>query len=294
MRRCLSVTAVILFLVSAITSAQISGNEDVNSQRRGLLDQKLRLVESLVNSPASTSAAYGREAETPSLLAKGRQLLEIAKTSIAANRFDQAEQALNEALRSISAASARLSAEAVELTESALRDSMRDLGDQLASYRKPIADLRNDNLNGPAASDLLDQIDAMTAESDKLAASGRLSDANRKLAEAYRATVEGLVKLGAGKTMTLRLKFDRPADEYSYELRRFRANEILIDMMLAEKRAEADQARKVLDLVVAGRKFKDSAESQAQNINYNDAVISMEKAVDQLNRALQLLGVPVF
>lgn len=294
MCRCLSVTAVVLVLVSAIASAQVLGNESINDQRRRLLGQKLRLVESLVNSPASTSAAYGREAETPSLLAKGRQLLEAAKISIAADQFDQAEQALNEALRSISAASARLSAEAGELTESALRDSMRDLGDQLASYRGPIADLRNDKLNGPAASDLLDQIDAMTSESDKLAASGRLSDANRKLAEAYRITVEGLVKLGAGKTITLSLKFDRPADEYSYELRRFRANEILIDMMLVEKNAEPDRARKVRDLVVAGRKFKDAAETQAQNINYKGAVTSMEKAVGQLNRALQLLGVPVF
>lgn len=294
MRQALKSAVALLQVLLIVIPMQALGDDRPNEQRRQLLEQKLRLVESLVNSPAARNSAYGREAETPGLLGKGRQLLEEAKTAIAADRFDRAEQALNEALRSITTASKRLTAESGGLADSALRDSLRDLGDQLASYRGPIADLTRDPKDGVAASELLAKVDAMVAESAKLEAFGRLSDANRRLAEAYKAAIEGLTRLRAGQTVVLGLKFDTPAAEYSYELRRFRSNEILIDMMLAERRADTEGARKVRELAGEGRKLRDIADAQAQGMNYKEAVASMEKAAEQLNRALQYLGVPVF
>lgn len=290
MKRMTAIGLILLFVSGVLLAQTPPAGEE---QKRRLIEQKLKLVDGLVNSPAANNAAYGRDAETPQLLERGRQALAQARQAYADNRLEEASKLLDEALKATSAASRRLSATA-SLSESAQRKNYQDLTEQLAAYRGGLVDLTKDAKVGDEAKALLARIDGLAEESRKLAAGGQLGDANRKLAEAYKLAVEEIAKLRAGQEVVMSLKFDTPAEEYAYEQKRFNSNEILVDMMIGQGRADGERRKLVDNFVAEGRKLKGDAEARVSAGAHKEAVGLMEKAVGQLNRALQTMGVPVF
>lgn len=281
-----------LALWSTLTFAQDGGNTGPTDARKRLIEQKLRLVESLVNAPAARPPAEGHEAETSALLQSGRELLDRARQALAVERFDEASAALDEALRNATKASRRVSSRPDVLSTSAQQKDYRDLTDQIATYRGGLAELAKGG-NSEARTTLA-RVDALQAEAGSFAAAERLGEANRKLAEAYRLEVEALSRLRAGQTVMMRLDFRSPADEYTYELRRYQGNEILVDIMLGEGRADGDRRNAVDGLIREGRLLRDQATGRARDGDYRAAVTWMEKATAHLNRALQTMGAPVF
>ena len=264
---------------------------DPDHQRR-LAEQKLRLVEMLVNSPAAQAAASSREGDTAVLIERGRSLLRDAREALAAQRPADAAQALDEALRSVSKANSRNAGGG--LSDSVQKQRLQDMSDQVAAYRLALVDLAKSPANGAGAQAALQRVDAIADEARRLAAAGRLGDANKKMAESYKLAVEEISRLRAGEVVTLSLKFNSPAEEYAYEQKRFQSNEILVNMMIADGRAEGDKRRLVDGFIQEAGRFKADAISQTINNNYKDAVSLMEKGFTQLNRALQVMGVPAF
>jgi len=251
------------------------------------------LVEMLVNSPAAKSSAYGRDAETPMLVEQGKELLAKARSAIDEGRLDEAAAALDDALKSASKASRRLSSEG-GLTDSAQRKQLKDMTEQVRTYRKAVEDLTRDPKLQPEASKVLAEVDRLSAEADKLSAAGRLGEANKHMADAYKHAVQELSRLRAGQEVVLSLNFETPAEEYAYEQKRFGSNQIMVDMMIGEGRAEGGRRQLVDRFVGEGRRLKLEAEQQAEAGKYAEAVALMEQATKQLNRALQSMGVPVF
>lgn len=283
-------------LLAAFLSAAVFAQAAVadNEQKRRLIEQKLKLVEMLVNSPAAKRSPYGREGESPALLEKGLQAIADAKKALAESRFDDAAKLLDDALKSATSASRKMSADGGTLSDSAQRKSLADLGEQVATYRASVVELSQDSRTAAAAKTLLTRIDGLTADAKRLGDAGQLGDANKKLAEAYRLCVEEISKLRAGQEVLLSLKFDTPADEYAYEQKRFASNEIMVDMMIGEGRAAGERRQMVDNFVGEGRKLRDQAGELAKTGKHKEAVAAMEKATGQLNRALQSMGVPVF
>lgn len=285
----------IALLVSLINPclAQTLGT-DGNDQRGKLIEQKIRLIEMLVNSPAAKSAAAGKDPDSLALIESGRQALEEAKRAYAESRFDDASKLLDASLKSASSASRKMTPGGSGLSDSAQRKSLSDMSDQVATYRAGVVDLTRDPKLGAEATNLLTRVDALTAQSKQLADGGRLGDANKKLAAAYKMLVEDLTKLRDGQEVVMSLKFETPADEYAYEQKRFGSSLVMIDMMIDEGRAEG-QKRKLVDSYIAdGNKLKGQAEVEASSQRHKDAVDLMEKATKQLNRALQSMGIPIF
>jgi len=279
-----------LFLAGAVFAQTPPGDD----AKRRLLEQKIKLLETLINSPAAKGAAYGREAESTVLVEKGKASVDAARAALAENRLDDAATLLDEALKSAATASRKLATDGGGLPDSALRKSLADLGEQVATYRRSIADLTRDAKSGAAAKVLLERVDGLGGESKRLAEDGRLGEANKKMAEAYKLAIEEISRLRAGQEVVLELKFDTPADEYAYEQKRYASNEIIVEMMIGEGRAAGGQRQLVDGFVGEGRRIKARAEGHAQEGQYGEAVAAMEKASTQLNRALQSMGVPVY
>lgn len=280
--------ACLLGLCCTVTLAQTDPE-----QKKRLVEQKLKLVEMLIHSPAAGNASVGREAEAPVLIERSKALVDKAKEALKASQFDAAAQSLDEALRNVAKANSKLTGED-GLSESAQKRQLADLEEQVGTYRTAIADLSRDSRVGAATQPLLARIDALADEGRKLAGAGHPGDASKKMAQAYKLAVEELSRLRAGQEVVMSLKFDTPADEFSYEQKRFQSNEILVGMMLAEGRGEGDKRPLVDGFVAEATKLRDQALLQAQSRQHKDAVATMEKAQIQLNRALQAMGVPVF
>lgn len=274
----------------AAPAAWAQATPDPEQQRR-LAEQKLKLVEMLVNSPAAQANSASKDAEVAGLVERSRNLLKQARESLAAQRYPEAAQALDEALRNVSKTNSRNSG---GLSDSVQKQRLQEMGEQVATYRASLAELAKAQGNTTSAQSSLQRVDALAEEARKLAAAGRLGDANKKMAEAYKLEVEEIARLRAGQEVVLSLKFNSPAEEYAYEQKRFQSNEILVSMMIAEGRAEGDKRRLVDGFLKEAGRFKADAIDQSINNNFKEAVSLMEKAVAQLNRALQSMGVPVF
>lgn len=284
------ITGLALILVMASQSVLAQTAPDAESQRR-LAEQKLKLVEMMVNSPKARASSEGKDADTAALIERGRQLLGQAREDLAAQRFAEAGKALDEAMKSVSKANNR---SAGELSDSAQKQRLQEMSEQVASYRVALLELSKARGAPTTAQATLRSVDALAGEAGKLAAAGQLGDANKKMAQAYKLEVEEVSRLRAGQEVVLSLKFDTPAAEYAYEQKRFESNEILVGMMLGEGRAEGDKRRMVDGFLKEAGKLKDEAKGLAQANRHQDAVTAMEKATVQINRALQAMGVPVF
>jgi hypothetical protein len=283
------VSATVLAIALAFAAPAVAQTAESADAQRRLLEQKLRLVDMLLKSPA----AQAREGEAAAGLAAGREALAQARAAIEAGNLDEAAAQTDRALKSVSAASRR-GGPAAPLSESAQRKSLEDLGSQLASYRTSIVELAQDPKVGEPARALLARIDAARDEAGRQAATGQLGDANRTLAGAYRLAVEEIARLRQGQEVVMSLKFDSPADEYAYEQRRFASNDILVEQMVAQGKAEGGRQALVDKFSADARRTRDEAEALAASGDHQAAVARMEQAVGHLNRALQTMGVPVF
>lgn len=288
MRRGIGGLALAVVVLALPAAAQTAA--DPEHQRR-LAEQKMRLVELLVNSPAAQAAGASKDAETAALIERGKGLLKNAREALAAQRYGDAGPALDEALRSVAKANSRNSG---GLSDRVQKQRLQDMSEQVATYRGSLVDLAKSPKLGAAAQAALLRVDALAEEGRRLAAAGRLGDANKKMAESYKLAVEEISRLRAGEVVTMSLKFDSPIAEYAYEQKRFQSNEILVGMMIAEGRAEGDKRRMVDGFIHEAGRLKAGAVDHAINNNHTEAVTAMEKAFIQLSRALQAMGMPAF
>ncbi len=264
-----------------------------NADKHKLVEQKYRLIETLLNAPTANAA------ESAALTNNSRRLLGQAREAMNNAQWDEAARLLDEALKATSAASRKMSPDGSGsggsgLSEAALQKSLADKAQQVATYRASLVDMTRDPKQGAAARQLLARLDVLLAEAKQLSDGGRLSEANKKMAAAYKLTVEEIAKLRAGQEVVLSLTFETPADEYAYEQRRFDSNLTLVEMMVAEGRAEGQKRTLVNGFVTEGQRLKTLASADANANRHKAAVELMEQASGQLNRALQSMGLPVF
>lgn len=282
----------LLALLPVVAQAQMPASADDHEARSRLLGQKLRLVELLTRSAVAQASKAGPGVETSDLLGEGQRLLLRAREAFAASRLDEAGSALDEALRNAARISARRSSHPDAANTAALQVGFGGLREQVATYRAALEDLAVQGRK--EARQAGTRVDALESQAKGLAESGSWQEANRKLGEAYRLSIESLSSLRAGQTVTLSLTFDTPADEYAYERKRFQSSEMLVAMMIDEGRAEGERRRMVQGFVDEGKQLGGMAAEQADRGDYRSAIDAMERAATHLNRALQTMGVPVF
>jgi hypothetical protein len=261
-------------------------------QKQRLTEQKLKLVEMMIEAPATKSRIATGDPEISALIETSRTLTQQAKLALSAKNYSQATQQLDEALRYVFKINSRASNSTAN--EENQKQKFHDFSQQIASYRAALLDMIKNSDNAEAAKKLLRRIDHLSDEARQLHNVGKLAESNNKMADAYKLAVTEISQLRAGQEVVMALKFATSADEFEYELKRYQSNEILVRMMVNEGRADGDR-RKLIDeyLHDAGR-LNEEAQISAKNNNYKNAVAVMEKSNGQLNRALQTMGIPVF
>lgn len=262
-------------------------------QKLMLAQQKAKLLETLINTPAMKAAQDGKNPEVANWLAQSRTLLAQANSAIGAARPYEAIEQLDEALRNLSKASSLLTGDG-NGSVGAQKKLFDNHASQIESYRRTLQEMTSTPQTAAAARQLMVRIDAMAAEGRKLFDAGRHDEANKRMAAAYKLAVEEISRLRDGQEVVMRLQFNSPREEFDYEQKRYYSNEILVGMLIREERATGDARKQVDAYVDAAGKMKSEALTKANASDYPAAIKEMEKANQQLNRALQMMGVPVF
>jgi hypothetical protein len=282
-----------LAMVLVATAAAVGSPAD-SEQARRMIANKVSLLEMLITAPLVRSPPAGLADDAAALAATGRGAIEGAEAAVAEGRISEAMALLDDALALVSAASRGLTAASRAGPEATHQRSLVELGKKLAMYRDSVAEIAQHGRHRAQAEALLEKMDAMKAEAMQRAEAGDLADASRQMTVAYRTAIEELARMQSGEEIVLTLEFATPADEYSYELRRYESSRLMVEMMLREEPAGSDRRAFVDRQVGEGEKLKAQSEARAKAGGYEDANRYVEQAIRHLNRALQAMGVPAY
>ncbi len=260
---------------------------------RAVIEQKLKLLEVVLNSPKLAQAAASGDPEAASLAAKARQGLEEARAALQANDTLKSAALLDQALRASSAASLKASRSAAPPPDAAQRNRNNETMQEVASYRASIVEALKSKNDAKGAT-ALQRIDALVAEATSLTAANRHADAQRAISQAYGISVATISELRAGETVTHELKFETPADEYAYEQKRHQSNEMLVDMMIKEGKVDPGRKQLLDRYLEESFRLRSEAEKLAKTGDYPGAIKNMEKANDQIMSALRATGLAGF
>lgn len=280
-----------ILLIGGLVAGQLPAAEP--ERQRPLAEQKLRLIDSLLASPAIMAAASGSQSEAAALVSASRRRLEQARAELQASRSDDAIRELDQALKDLAKAASLISGDP-EAGAAASARRFQERAAAVASYRRAIEEMASAPATAAEARQLLARVDLLASEALRRFTAGNTNEGLQGINEAYRLAVGEISRLRQGQEVILRLHFDSPREEFDYEQQRYHANEILVAIVSREQAAGAEAPAQVESLVRRAAEFKEAAAAKAAGNDYAGAVTDMENAGRQLNRALQLLGVPVF
>lgn len=263
------------------------------ARRLQLAEQKSRLIETLIATPAMKKALDGKNPEAQGWVNISRTLLDQAKAAMQNGQADEAIEKLDEALRSLSKASGALAGDRVAglLTR---KKEFDEQVTQLNTYRRTLEEMAAAPRTSAAVRRLIIQLDIMAAEGHKLFDKQKFDEATKQMTAAYNLAVAEISRLRDGQEVVHSLHFASPREEFDYEQKRYHSNEILVGMLSREGRAQGEAKGLVEGFVRSAGELKEEAAAKAAGNDYPAAIKDMEKANQHLNRALQLMGVAVF
>lgn len=257
-----------------------------------LLASKITLLDHLVNrSPAAQRIDASANARAKGQLLQARQAREQALARFAAGDLAAAGKHADEGLRAFSGAS-RL----VVDPESALqagRDRHRELRERVVSFRKAFDRVAAEK--GPATARMLDRekIDALVAESGRMAAKGDYEHANGRLIEASALIEVALTAARDRETLIHALHFESPAEEYGYEERRNQAYLMLVDLLRNQPPPQASARRLMEQTVQTNQALRAEAKALAAKGDFTGAIKKLEEGTGHLTRALRSGGMAI-
>ena len=134
-------------------------------------------------------------------------------------------------------------------------------------------------------------VDVLVARASDLEQAGRLDEARRGLDAAYEIAKGAIEELRGGDTLVRTLEFATKEEEYAYELDRNDTHQMLITVLVQEKRASAGVDRMVSTYVERADALRAQAERQAGAGDYAGAVATLEQSTKELVRAIRSAGV---
>lgn len=135
------------------------------------------------------------------------------------------------------------------------------------------------------------KLDATLAQAEALARKQNYVHANQLLQQAQKTVTGALHTMLNSKTIVYDLKFDTPADEYEYELKRFTGYEELIPVAIEAKNPAPGAIKLMESFLGKARKRRDEAVAKAEAGDYPTAITMLIQATKTVRRALRMVGV---
>jgi hypothetical protein len=242
----------------------------------------------------SSAARQIENSKAPEALAKrekAREVYKAAKAALEAGELPKAAALLTEIRATFFeavrlAAPEEVSAKKLENDYKARLDSVNAL---LGAYKRVA------NEKGSAAKSVNEtvvQIDRSVAAAAKLAEAGKYKEGRAELDRAYLVAKAGISSLRSGDTLVRSLNFASKEEEYHYEIDRNDTHQMLIKVLVEEKRAANPMLdQQVQNFVTKAKDLRSSAEAAAGKKDHAQAVKLLEDSTAELVRAIRNAGI---
>jgi len=137
-----------------------------------------------------------------------------------------------------------------------------------------------------------DVIGAMISDAQKAAEQNDFKKAGKLVKQAERIVTKALNDMYAGQTAVVYdLDFDTPQEEFDYEVKRYLGYEELIPVAIEVKKPKESSIKLMQTYVDKGKFFKEKAEESAKAERWDEALVIIKDATNEVRRGLRLLGV---
>jgi len=137
----------------------------------------------------------------------------------------------------------------------------------------------------------IEQISKMIVDAQKLADNNQYAEANKQLSKVQRSITGALTQLLADETMDYTLTFDNPAEEYEYELSRYKSYEELVPIAIEQKNPAKQTQALMTRFVDKAKGIYVLSGPKAKEGDYKTAIQMLQGATSHLQRALRIIGV---
>lgn len=294
----LSYVVVALHLPFAVLAAepQVQGDVPAAKPAAGPVDkeQLKRKFDSVATLIEKSSAARQIESSNiPEALAKrdkARELRQQAEQAYAAQNYTSASGLLDQ--------SSKMMFEGIRLAspqQVTQEKKQRDFDSRMEAVKALLAAQKRISVEkniGAKGKEISSKIEAQMQEAAALAAARKLDQGRAVLDQAYVTAKESIESLRGGATLVRSLNFATKEEEYRYEVDRNDTHQMLVKVLLDEKRANnpglEGMVQKYLDQAASLRK---SAEGSAARSDYASGIKLLEDSTKELVRAIRGAGV---
>ncbi len=275
--------------IEAVTATTVPQKTQVSEAK---VKQKLMFADMMINGKGAKRVLASNNGEAKSLLASAKKDLAASREKLLAGALPEALALADQVVKGVGAASKMVPSEDAIAQLSQRHDELlHEIEDFEASYDSNYARMAK---AGGVPKDIgydKAQVASLKAEAQSLASKGDYAKANAKLEKAQVIVTRGLHKMLDSKTLVYELKFDSPADEYEYELKRFTGYEELIPVAVEMKKPAAGALKLMDSFLDKARKRRDEAKVKVTEGDYGAAVGMMQQATKTVRRALRMVGV---
>lgn len=277
--------------VLALSVAMQAFAEDVAPPSREEVQQKLQLVKMLLaKSPVLERAARSDNAQIKQPAEVARTLYARASDAFGAGNLVWAGAFLDEAI-SLMEDAARLAEDPLQV-ETGERARYAELLDDVRAFQATYSDARK----GLSAKDVREydlQVEptrGMIEQAQAMVRDGRYKDACEQLEKVHAVYIAALNKLFGSAALVYDTKFKSAAEEFDYELARYRGYEELLPIARAQLKPDPGTLQLSERFVQESREARDKAQKEAIRGDHQAAIVILQGATKRLQTALRTIG----
>ena len=254
---------------------------------------KLSYASMVLSSASAKRVEESGNAEAMAILNDARSNIANAKTSLESSDYETAMGQVNEGLRLVTAASRAISTEShmSAVNHKAQYDELvNSLNTYDGSYKRNVERAKK---NGEKPSSSLDEgaYNALVTSGKAKAKNGDYAGANKDLNKAQNMITSVLTEMLHAQTITYDKSFDTPKEEYEYELSRAESYEELVPIAIEQKKPSQRALGLIDGFVAKGVRIKSEGKDVAAKGDYKMAIMAMQAATSNFQRALRIAGV---
>ncbi len=283
--------------IKAAVTAQSSG--DVRAAKMTVavtedaVKQKLGYAQMVIGSASAKRIEASGDASAIAMLNDARSQVESAKVTLAAGQAAAAMDQVNEGLQLMSAASRAITTESdmAAVNHKAKYDELiNTLHTYEGSYKRNAE--RAAKTKQPLKSKL-DEVEygRLMQEGQALGAKEDYVSANKSLEKAQALITAVLTEILHAQTVVYDTNFETPKEEYEYELAREENYEELVPIAIEQRHPGENSLKMIDEMVKKAAKIKLEGQSIAAKGDYKMAILAIQAATSNLQRALRLAGV---
>ncbi|MCG7904469.1 MAG: hypothetical protein JAY60_18835 [Candidatus Thiodiazotropha weberae] len=288
--RYLGIKSFFHILMFSVISISMSFAEEAKKPKfsldRQAVESRLNNVERLIYQSSGARRVADGSGQAKALQEQATNHFEKAELYFKSNNMELANDELQQATL-IMFQAIRLVGTG-EVGESKLK---RDYQKKRSSLQALLEALQRVAVEKQSPSPETDKIIQHAKVADRLAAEGKIKQAQLQLNIAYDTVKQEVEKLRSGDTLVRTLKFTSSEDEYSYELDRNDTHFMLVKLLLEDRNVNATTQSEVDQLLLQARQLRSLAEQASEGGDYKEGISKLEESTRQIVRAIRRAGV---